>query len=415
MKPDTLEFSEPVNIWITGNRVRSLDYKDAGGDSSREVRFVIPSLCDAYATLGADSLGGQNNLPGVRRGLQSFVAHGFTHIQSVADGNWVSVVREEIRNGKIYGPDIQIAAKPLLAKSRETEKLNPGNYFISDVAADFEKEISRPAVQSGKVLHLFYRYNPDQRFNFDSKIVHRLNKISSDQNKILSVTAFADRVSILDSITSGVFAINHPIPLDLEPNLTSFHYNELVWSPFFNNYFFLSRQGSPQLKEEFDFISKRSRFFKTNFASSMESLLNFKNIPDGELEKAKAEYNSYITFFKKHKELARKMVLSGGSGALFSFPGISGIQELRIIRSIIGDGKDLLRIPTENTCSFLNVNNSGKIKIGNSANLLVLRSDPLKNIDILYEPESVIRDGSIVYPEPVKKHATKTVKKRKPK
>ena len=411
LRPDILEWSEPVNIMVSGKLIRSLDYKEAGNDPAAQTRFVIPSLCDAFATIGANSLGGQNSLPEIRTALRSFLAHGFTHIQTVADGNWLYVLREEVKKERSSGPEIVLSPRPLLAKSKETNKLNAGNYFISDKGEDFEKEISSLAPNSGKIVHLFYRYNPGEKFNFDARLINSLSKITSGKEKTLSVTAFADRVSILESITAGVLSINHPIPYDLEKNLTKFHYNGLRWSPVFNNYYFLSRQGSSSLKTEFDFISKKSKYFKSNFAPTMEVLFNSKNLSDEELEKAKGEYNSYISFFKEHKELSAKMILSGGSGALYSFPGVSGIQELRIIRSVIGDGKDLLRIPTENTCSYLATGHSGKIKLGKEANLLVLLSDPLKNIDILLEPESVIKEGEYVFPR--KTMAKPPGKKRK--
>ena len=55
--------------------------------------------------------------------------HGFTHIQSIADGPWIQTLKSDIDSGKILGPKIIISKRPLIAKSSELKDVSDLLYF----------------------------------------------------------------------------------------------------------------------------------------------------------------------------------------------------------------------------------------------------------------------------------------------
>ncbi|MCC6275016.1 MAG: hypothetical protein IT569_04105, partial [Leptospiraceae bacterium] len=94
-----------------------------------------------------------------------------------------------------------------------------------------------------------------------------------------------------------------------------------------------------------------------------------------------------------------KMILGSGSGNLFSFPGISGLMELKIIHEVTLDMKSVLKIATENSCSFLSSEKEGFIREGVKANLIVLNDSPFSEFDNLFGIQEVYKDGRKVVSE----------------
>ncbi|MCB1177557.1 MAG: hypothetical protein KDK36_08280, partial [Leptospiraceae bacterium] len=103
-------------------------------------------------------------------------------------------------------------------------------------------------------------------------------------------------------------------------------------------------------------------------------------------------------FLKLHPEVYDKLILGSGSGHKLSFPGISGIQELGILQSVNKKKERLFKIPTVNTCSYIGVENSGKIKEGYEANLILYSENPTNKYSHLYKIEKVYYQGDLVDP-----------------
>jgi imidazolonepropionase-like amidohydrolase len=85
--------------------------------------------------------------------------------------------------------------------------------------------------------------------------------------------------------------------------------------------------------------------------------------------------------------------LGSGTGNHLSLPGISGIQELKIFAKALGIQEDLFLIPTKNSCTYLGGAYDGTLATGGEANLLVLKENPVKNLDTLFQIEQVFQYG----------------------
>lgn len=409
------EWSEVVDIAIGSGKIKSILPIQKKRHNDLKEKYLIPSFCDSYVTLGADSLGFQNNYSGIKKALQSFLLHGFTKIQSIGDGYWVKAIKDEIDKGKILGPEIIISERPIIIKSPETENLPNQLYYVAKDKESLEEEVKNQIKKKSRLINIFHRFDKNTTYNYDAKILNQIVKLANTENKEILVSAFADRQSIIESLSSGVRAIAHPIGTDVQEDFTPLYSNELKWIPLFNVYKFQKNQGKKELLQDFQYMKEKSPFFKANYSELMEKSLKQTNLTPEDQILANKEYTSYISFFEKNQALSNKMILGSGSGNFFSFPGISGLMELKVIFDVTLDMKSILKIATENSCSFLSSEKEGTIQEGNKANLLVLKKSPFSGFDNLFSIQEIYKNGKKFLPENQKETTTeiKNIKKRK--
>lgn len=402
LKPEIFEWSDPSDMFISRGKIKFISSHQKKGHNLEvedKVRYVIPSFCDSYVTLGSDSLGFQNNFANIKKALLSFLYHGFTKIHVIGDGHWVRAVKDEIDKGKILGPEIVMSERPIIIKSPETENLSEQLYFVAKDQNSLESEVATQIKRKAKFLNIFHRFHKDTTFNYDAKILNKIVKLARSENKEILLSAFADRQSIIESLSAGVTAIAHPIGAEVQPDFPPLYQNALKWIPLFNVYRFQKNQGRDELKKDLQYMKEKSRFFRSNYAELMEKALGANSLSGEDQIAANKEYESYMSFFGSNQPLAEKMILGSGSGNLFSFPGISGLMELKIIHEVTLDMKSVLKIATENSCSFLSSEKEGFIREGVKANLIVLNDSPFSEFDNLFGIQEVYKDGRKVVSE----------------
>lgn len=386
-------FSKVSDIYIRNKvivRITESKRKDA-------IRYVLPSFCDAYVTLGANAVGGQNNLEAIKIALKSYLVHGFTHIQSVADGPWIYQIKSDVDSGKILGPKIIINEKPIIPKSLELESISDLLYSVVDNKDLTLKEFNRQKADGGRSIPIFNRNDKEGVFSLDQALLNQMRQEAAEENKILSIHTFAERLSIIDALVSGNRYLVHPILSDLGSEISELHKKELHLTPILNVYRNLQFTDVEEEdgKLELEFLRNNSKFFVTHYVSMYETNLKME-IPKKELKLLKSEYSSYLKFLEKNPILKQKLILGSGAGNRLSFHGLSGIQELKILSGIWNLDEFFFRIPTQNSCSFMSFSYDGVIAIGREANLLVLKENPLKNIDTLFQIEEVFKQGKPV-------------------
>jgi imidazolonepropionase-like amidohydrolase len=400
LKPNST-FSEASDILIQNgliSRIIESKQKDS-------IRYAVPSFCDAYVTLGVDSIGGQNSLAGIRLALKSFLAYGFTHIQSIADGPWIKAIKSEIDSGKIVGPRISIANRPLISKSSELADISDLLYYSADNYQFAYKEFQSQIQSTSKNIHIFNRFNNDSSFSFSSEFLNQMREEAKEKNKNLTIHTFGDRIAILDALISGNRYLAHPILFEMQVEIARQHIEELKLIPLLNVYhnMYLSEIAGEEGVSELDFLSNKSKFFQENYATAYQNYLK-QDLDENELSTRKLEYSSYLRFIEKNPVLKNKMILGSGAGNRLSFPGVSGIQEMKILSRLFKLDEEFFNIPTKNSCSYLNGSYNGLLAVGEEANLLILKENPLKNLDTLFQIEPVFLNGKLIkLGEPVNK------------
>lgn len=411
LRPASIEKLQLIEAKVGDRRLANGRYLMKGafakGSSENKVRYVVPSFCDSFVTLGADSLGGMNESENIKLGLKSFIVHGFTDIQSVGDGQWIESLKNDLKKDK-EGIDVFVAGKPLIPVSPETDALNKEIFYAIASEKEAVKTIKEESGKKWSNLYLFHRYKEQKDYPLNASVLFKMNKIVLESGKNLVASTYADRYSILESLSAGIRYLHHPIPLAYEAEFYKMYIPEIKWMPMLGVYYMQSR-NEKELKAEIQFLNQSS-FFKKNYFPKIENKI--KNpLAGNELIVAREEYQSYIEFLKNHMQqknnsLARKMILAGGSGYNYQFPGLAGIIEMRILFDAGIDGERIIRIASENTCRFIGADER-KIKEGSKANILIFRDNPAAQIDNLFSLESVVKNGDLVVDTTTKvKHVT---------
>lgn len=395
LKPD-MQFSPPVHLHIRSGKISHIEAIETGSEATH---YVIPSFCDAYVTLGANSLGGQNSSADIRTALKSFLHFGFTHILSVADGKWITKWQRLVARNRIKGPDILLSGRPLLAKDRKTASLPAELYFIADTQTRFLQEIKQQLSGSRDYLQIFYRYHTGEPMPFTPFSLRQLRlAIEQNSHKKIFISTYADEAAILHALAAGYRYFYHPIPITLDNEIPPIVKKQLHWAPMFSVYAHLKIQGQSEKVETLrKNMTAHSQYFTRTYGKTMQNTGQLRVLPAEQTEHAEEEFTSYEKFLAKNDSLVNNMYLASGSGNLYVFPGIGGIQEfLYILQTTRANKTQVWKIPNRNTCSILGVS-SGQIEPGADANLLLLAQNPMENPETLYSIERVYKRGIIMY------------------
>ncbi len=380
--PDVYSFSKESVLRI---RNGILLPPEKSADKSGKTVYAVPAFCDAGVTLTSDSLGGAADGAGIRTSFRSFLYHGFTHVMSIADTPSLKNIYKDVLTGKIPGPEILFSGKIILPFTSEYESYPEEVY----AAASGPEEILAEAERQTEVpfLRIFHRYFESENYSLTPLVLH---KFSAGKRKYC-VTAFADRISVLDAVRTRTKCIEHPIPDSVLNEFDREYEKELIWIPYFNLYRNLWIETDEEERlSHLDLLKQKSRFFEENYFSAAKE---FRPAEMPENANAASEYRSYLNFLRNRKILLKKMALGSGSGHRFSFPGISGLDELSIIISVSGGSADILRIPTENTCSLIGGKYRGRLEFGSPADLLIFSENPAEKPENIFSLEKVFYRG----------------------
>ena len=351
-------------------------------DTQKTKLFMVPSFCDSMVTLGSGPSGITNNtLKKISQTLKNYLAHGFTHIQSIADSKWVRDTTLQIQHSK---PDI-FYHTPIINQQLVLKKFKNLTSYIS---VDSEKELFEKINQfNSKKFFFIHRYSENVNFNFDSYTFYRLLKISKQKNFTPIVLSYGDSFSIIEIINSGITTLFHPIPVEIEKELS--FVSLLKWGPSLNMFFWQTLEPETNMDKLLSF-SHQSVYFREN------SLKIKNNLDKAKRKQAQAEYSSYLKFFQKNQNNFQKMLLSSGAGNLNAYHGFSGWVEIFIFHSVLQDISKIFRI-NQNTCRFISQDYDGTIKKNFPQNFILLNSNPLKNFENLFDIHSVFKNSKLVY------------------
>lgn len=93
-----------------------------------------------------------------------------------------------------------------------------------------------------------------------------------------------------------------------------------------------------------------------------------------------------------------KLVTGTDSPLGFVFPGASVHREMELLADADLTPLEAIQSATRNAAELLNENRIGTVERGKLADLVVLKEDPLKNINAVRKIEMVIKNGEIFYP-----------------
>lgn len=364
-------FSKPSEVFFENGK-----YTKFTENSNKTDFYLIPSFCDVYATIGNDS-----NL-NIETKLESFLKYGFSHIQLVAD-------KKEILKPNLKFPLLYFSEKNFLPSNKDFTLNKYSNY---DLIYDYSKlNFSQNSINE-------FFYKNDSSAEITSSILNQWNLDLKKNNSALRIHTFADNFSIMDALVSGNRILIHPISSELLPNITQEHLKEIYYTPILNVYQNLRLDNKEESEGANELILfKKSKFFQNKLANKFEEILSTQNLTDEEKLEMKNEYLNYLKFIQTKPEILDRIELGSGTGNRLSFAGISGIREYLILYELFPNKKNLLKIITENSCKRVSKTYRGKMGLGEEANFLLVKENPVQKPEIFLNISNLYLLGKKIY------------------
>ena len=400
---NTNDFSENSNIFISNDIIKNITKNRTDGISF----YALPSFCDIGVTLGADSLGGANTSSGIFLALNSYLSHGFSHIYSINNPPYLSNL---IGKKKIKYPHIKYSQKSIIYLTNEYPSLSEEIYITVKNEEQALQQIQEQIKINTPIIYLLNRYNEDINYYFDSDFFRKVNKINN--KSVIFISSFGDKTGNLDSIRSGMRYIQHPLSSEISQTISNEVLEKINYIPELNVYrnLYIEKDKDEFIVEN-EYLANISKYYKKYYYPEVKEKINSNNYDIEKYSKIKKEYDSYLEFLKNNNFLINNLIISGGSGNMLSFPGISAIREFIILNNILENPYLLVKALTKNSCPLFADNYNGVIREGEKANLLLYKENPFKSERGLLNIERMYIDGELISKEEIKEKDSKKTKK----
>ncbi len=125
------------------------------------------------------------------------------------------------------------------------------------------------------------------------------------------------------------------------------------------------------------------------FEKSKEEVDKFEK----EKKEGAEEISTYMKLLKKMDSKNVPLLISGGSGN-FVIPGFSMLEEMRLFKKAGLSNKAIIKAATINAAHFFGKDTPwGSIEVGKQANLIMLESNPIENLESLRSIQGVMLRG----------------------
>lgn len=385
---NTSEFSENSNFTLSNDIIKSITKNRVDGITF----YALPTFCDIGVTLATDSLGGANTVTGISVAMNSYLNHGFSHIYSINNPPYLS---KHINKKKKY-PFVVFSQKSILFSTSEYNNLPEEIYKVVKNEDEALKEIQTQIDSKVPIIYILNRYYQNEGYYFESEFFRKITRLNYDKSSIF-VSSFGDKTGTLDSIRSGITFIQHPISLEISKVISNEILEKIKYIPELNVYRNLYlEKNREEITNEIDELTTYSKYFKKYYYNEVNEKIKSLNPETQGYLKIKSEYKSYEEFIKKNQYLIKNLIISGGSGNLFSFPGISAIREYMILYNLTENPKLLINSLTKNSCYLFVDNYNGVIQEGSKANFLLYRDNPLKTPWGIFNFNKMYINGELV-------------------
>lgn len=431
------QFGEVSDLEVIGGKIRSITPKTT--NSREPIRYILPGFCDASVTIGANSFGGETGREILPQLLLGFLATGFSHVESVGDGD-LTKVKDEILKSKIIGPFILQSQKPWVYEANFRENSPSKDQYFALGLESKSLEAGEGKKDRSRHQPIFLKKAEGQ--SFPQTTLFQWKSKWDKQGYTPIAYTFADRLAWEDALDTGFPVIFHPMPANA--NLSQVQTRQFLWAPLLNVSYFLSLKNDPKsLTVRLQQIGDHFPYFKEKFLSNFTEGLP-DNVDSEKSNLAKSEFYSLWEIFRREHRKER-LLFASGSGHWGSFPGVGAIQEISLweaswktlakeeeslaeeetlpwwkrifsrpefseIRkperdpeTLPVERKELVQILTEKTCGFIGADHEGKISVGKPAHFSVFKENPLKKPLGIFAIESMVLGGKLVYtPKPEK-------------
>lgn len=431
---NTKEFSKPVKFLFQNQILTKIQSLETPANT--KPWYALPGFCDAYVTLGVNPWGGEANIESLKTSLQGFLSAGFTHIESVGDGQWVERVQNLIQNGSWKGP--------VVSRPTHTILPNPGipipKSTFTIVESDQELDLILSKAGNSRI-HFYQRrlgnYLPDIKYLFQLKKKYH-------ENGTWIFHTFADPLATQEGLGSGWNILFHP----LDGEIPRFQLEKIQWAPLMSLYYYQQKRSANLWREEREWALNNHFYFSLYYKEVSQDLKD--TLGSEEIALAEIQFLNYYNQFLSREYMKKNLLFATGTGHPLSYPGLSAIKELEIWDRIFSywekknkermDNlelnkkkskfpwfwwipkidyelltpsqdpekipnyrKDILEILTTKTCQFLGAGHSGSIQTGREAHILFYDTNPLEKSLGIMNPIAVYSNGRLQYGKKIHK------------
>jgi len=343
-------------------------------------KFIIPGLFDTHAHV-AGVLENSFNQTTSEEMLRKLLAYGVTTIRNPGGPTEQDVeLKENVGSGKITGPQVFTAGRllnsPLIPIPFVEKKVNS--------IEDLGEEIDNQAKAGVDFVKLYVGLTPDL-------VEEAIKKAHSDGIKVIGHLYLT---SWTDAANMGIDFLTHGVPVN--PHLLSasdreiFERNGGGGGPFDHfTWLKLVDIDSREIDEMINALVKNNVYVDPTL-SIYEAMVK-DNPKDQNL------WPKILQLTKKMHDAGVK-ITSGTD--IPNFGLVAGKSLHRELELLVDSGiptSEVIRIATRNGAESLGIlNNTGTIEKGKQADIIVLSSDPLKDIHNIKDIKMVIDNGKIV-------------------
>lgn len=347
-----------------------------------ENKYLIPGLIESHTHLSGRS----------EKALEIALKNGITALRDMAgDCTYLKELSQAVKNEEILSPDIYysalVAGKNFIKNDKRAILSTPTNYKLGEApgmrAVDNSTDLKKLMKQSKEIgatgLKIYSHLSKD--------LIRKITKEAHKQDLKVWAHGIVPPTSLEEVVSSGVNTISH----------VSFFLFPAKWS--------LAKHGT-RIIDTLQVSKKRlQRIFalmkesKTVFdpTITLQFRLDKMNIKDQ--ERLKLKKNHLLRVLREAYQAKIKIVC--GTDIFLptrktSIPELH--EEIKILNKDVGmTAYDALMCATINGAEVLGIDNeAGTIEEGKKANLVVLNSNPLKNIENSKDIFMVIKNGKII-------------------
>lgn len=395
--PEKNNFSEEVSLeWKNG-----IFLKTQPPEGKEPEVFVLPTFCDLGVVLGSNGFHPTTERD-ISMNLQILVRLGFGHVLSIGDGSWVENTKTKIKSGNLVGPEIFQAATPLVGEVSSEDKYR----FVPLVDGE-----SCPKA-NGKIVPFFLKYKEDLlplRESFVCK-----NHYEKTQGSLPVAFSFGQAELWEKALQAGFKVIYHKS--DITPKTKALLPSDLRVVPLL-----AAAKFAGDIESKEDMIS----YWKNHPWDLLGEEVGTKYSEKWDVLYPEGKQKSKDRFSKFSIDLSEEQWLFASGSGYPGLPyGVATILEAKHWQRDIGMADPLegniqipkrdptkyteerirlLRALTLNSCEILGSQHRGRISQGGQVYFLTYKQNPLLQRYGIFDIESVVLAGKLVYTKKQKK------------
>lgn len=371
-------------------------------------KFLIPGLTDMHAHLFNHPWDEKGNLrprfdrPSIEQMLRTFLAFGVTTVRDPGSETEAAVtLRAMVNGGKVTGPTIVTCGRILNQSDFDPEPFTP----VHD-ADEMRREIRWQAAAGVDCVKIYASVRPE------------LAKVAIDEahKQGLPIIGHLQRTTWTEAANLGIDGVEHPAPWSAEyvtaterPNYQQDMFGRVFWLEHLDDKAIaemVAALAKHRVVVDPTLMAMATKFEPAKWSQSADVALAPELIRRGwpagsftrswtpeQFAAAQRAWPKLLALTKKLHDGGVALVIGTDTATPWIVPGASVHDEMLLLRDAGLSPMDVLRAATTSAAQALRRPDSGAIRLGARADLVLLDRDPLEDLRNTRSISLVIHNG----------------------